>query len=518
MDYIRIKGLRSLVDTKPVSIRPINILVGANSSGKSTFLRTFPLLRQSVERKTRGPILWNGVYADFESFLTSLHQDTTGTEEAKEISFEFSFDVLNFSRWSYRGIKNDKPIKITAGISIVKGSTKNSCYTNKYHIDLFGHEIFFEFDEDGTISQVSSSRLTWDLKRADLKYQRTNTDSLLPIIKLPDFSHFRGESKVDTISRKLYDHIRGLIREHSGSSSENKVSRFASILLSEFASDIDKLKLMRTLRSTKKWNHLVDYEWNEDDSDFTFLTGLIDLFLIIENSVYINSQFSELLRNVRYIAPLRASTERYYRYQDLSIHELEHTGANIGIFLSNVAKKWRASLDEWTMDNFGFKIKDKVSSGHIAIELEYGSTISDNIADMGFGYSQVLPVIVQLWSVASGYESSLQEKSSKAVIFVIEQPELHLHPKMQASLAKVFSESIKLASNNKIDLRLIVETHSPSMISKFGDMIAMEEMEEDSISVLLFERDHKSRSTSLKSSYFNGDGELMNWPADFFTY
>lgn len=50
MDSIRIKNLRSLRDTEKISIKKLNILVGSNSSGKSTFLRVFPLLKQSFNK------------------------------------------------------------------------------------------------------------------------------------------------------------------------------------------------------------------------------------------------------------------------------------------------------------------------------------------------------------------------------------------------------------------------------------------------------------------------------------
>ena len=49
MQSIEIKNLRSLKDTGRVELKPITLLVGANSSGKSTFLRTFPLLKQGLK-------------------------------------------------------------------------------------------------------------------------------------------------------------------------------------------------------------------------------------------------------------------------------------------------------------------------------------------------------------------------------------------------------------------------------------------------------------------------------------
>lgn len=53
---IRIENLRSLKDTGFIQIKPLTILLGANSSGKSTFLRSFLLFAQSVNKQLRGPI------------------------------------------------------------------------------------------------------------------------------------------------------------------------------------------------------------------------------------------------------------------------------------------------------------------------------------------------------------------------------------------------------------------------------------------------------------------------------
>jgi len=81
-----VRNLRSFGEESPaIPIKPINILVGKNSCGKSTFLRTFPLLRQSIQVDTKTPILWFGSLVDFGDFDTALH-DGGG----KSISFEFN--------------------------------------------------------------------------------------------------------------------------------------------------------------------------------------------------------------------------------------------------------------------------------------------------------------------------------------------------------------------------------------------------------------------------------------------
>ena len=65
---IKIKNFRSFKDMDYIDIKPITILIGRNSSGKSSFLRTFPMLKQSFEEKTRSPILLYGNYIDFGTY------------------------------------------------------------------------------------------------------------------------------------------------------------------------------------------------------------------------------------------------------------------------------------------------------------------------------------------------------------------------------------------------------------------------------------------------------------------
>lgn len=55
---LRLQNFRSLRDTDDVELRPIVLLVGANSSGKSSFLRFFPLLKQTAQTNSRSPLLW----------------------------------------------------------------------------------------------------------------------------------------------------------------------------------------------------------------------------------------------------------------------------------------------------------------------------------------------------------------------------------------------------------------------------------------------------------------------------
>ena len=85
----RIQNLRSIKDSGEIKLKPIMILLGANSSGKSTFLRSFPLFTQSVDKKLRGPIAWfDNSFVDFGDFKTAKNRYA---EESEGISFYYRF-------------------------------------------------------------------------------------------------------------------------------------------------------------------------------------------------------------------------------------------------------------------------------------------------------------------------------------------------------------------------------------------------------------------------------------------
>ena len=84
---VRIKNLRSLADTGYIEIKPITLLLGANSTGKSTFLRSFPLFTQSVNKSLRGPISWfDDSLVDFGDYVTAKNKYAS---DGETIEFEY---------------------------------------------------------------------------------------------------------------------------------------------------------------------------------------------------------------------------------------------------------------------------------------------------------------------------------------------------------------------------------------------------------------------------------------------
>ncbi len=230
---------------------------------------------------------------------------------------------------------------------------------------------------------------------------------------------------------------------------------------------------------------------------------------------YIEDYLSAYFRQVHYIAPLRATAERYYRLRNLSIDEVDYQGKNLAMFLNGLTRSKLQSFQSWTRKYFGFEIDVKRDGGHISVQvaLTNGNGFI-NISDTGFGYSQILPIITQLWVLSTSIRRPVGEATP--LVIAIEQPELHLHPALQAKLANAFRASIELAKKNHCNLQLLIETHSETIVNFFGRAIARKIMSPKDVSVVLFEKKREQNQTEVRISQYDEAGYLQNWPLGFF--
>ena len=94
---IRFENFRGFIDTGKIDVKPLTVLVGGNASGKSTFLRFFPLLKQTLTTKTSEPILWYGDLVDFGDFETTLNNHSKDKGMYVTLSFDLHYtDLINY--------------------------------------------------------------------------------------------------------------------------------------------------------------------------------------------------------------------------------------------------------------------------------------------------------------------------------------------------------------------------------------------------------------------------------------
>lgn len=124
-----------------------------------------------------------------------------------------------------------------------------------------------------------------------------------------------------------------------------------------------------------------------------------------------------------------------------------------------------------------------------------------DVTDVGFGFSQVIPII------------TLILLSKKGDVLLIENPEVHLHPKLQANLADLFLYAV---NNGR---KLIIETHSEYIINRTRYLVKKStETLSDKINIYFSEKVFAEGDSFIHNQEISIDdaGQLSNWPEDFF--
>ena len=259
--------------------------------------------------------------------------------------------------------------------------------------------------------------------------------------------------------------------------------------------------------------------WTVDNPCYISLRDKLFAVSISNILSFCNELFTDFAENVRYIAPLRATAERYYRYQNLSVDEVDFQGQNLAMFIRNLSEGQQKQFSEWMETMFGFSPSIINSPGHVSLQVQQGEKLNANLADMGFGFSQVLPILTQLWQLGQKNFPIISKTypwAKPTTFFVIEQPELHLHPRLQSKLAIAFANIVKQAQKQNNDVRLIIETHSDGMVNSFGRLIANGQLNKEEIDIVLFEKQFANQPSKIKISQFSDSGFLQNWPIGFF--
>lgn len=144
------------------------------------------------------------------------------------------------------------------------------------------------------------------------------------------------------------------------------------------------------------------------------------------------------------------------------------------------------------------RTEDRGKLGH---ELKISSVDSDSFHDLtqvGVGVSQVLPILVL----------SLLSENGSTIIF--EQPELHLHPRVQTRLADFF------VSMSELGKQCIVETHSEYLINRLRYRAAISEGKKISDSVVMYFVEKKEGQSNYRKIKINEFGVIEDWPKGFF--
>ena len=490
MKTLRLRNFRCLQDTGDIEIRPLTFLVGANSSGKSSFLKFFPLLKQSSRVRKRGVFLWNYHDVDMRDFKNTVREGTDN------IGVEFIIGTLPLRGYTNR-VRERTVDNVRVNLEIT-GSDEHNDYLSNMVIVYANQIIKIVFEKNGkAVVYVNNVRMS------DL-YPSEDVLVMTPAIGLMPSIWYETERDINDLSTSNFSTMRKLIQDHF-SSSQMAAARLRSAL-----------NLM--LFSKEELIAYVKNEWDLDlkKRDMDELNNM----MIYQNVSYIiqsiNDYITGYANSIEYVRPLRATVERYYRFQNYAIDEIDSNGENLAMYLYNLNPRIKRNLDWWTSEMFGFVIQVNPHEGHVELGVsEKDSRTFHNLVDVGFGYTQLLPIIVLIWkAVYTGPSRVIGSRKNSKKVIVIEQPELHLHPRMQMLFADMLAKILQTTGKGKF--KFVIETHSETIINRIGELVSQGGLfSNEDVNVVLFNKDDNGSSVSV--SNYDEDGYLTNWPVGFFS-
>ena len=234
----------------------------------------------------------------------------------------------------------------------------------------------------------------------------------------------------------------------------------------------------------------------------------------------LNLQHEKLFRSIYYLGPLRTKVERLYSWTGAEPESVGDSGENtvaailaarnrkinLGYrrrampFEEIIARKLKEMglIEEFSVNS----ISNQRQEYQVKVRTKGSSDLVD-LPDVGFGISQVLPVLVQCFYAPPGS------------IILMEQPEIHLHPSAQSALADVMVEVIDSRENGSDrNIQLVIETHSEHFLRRLQRRIAESKVSSTKVSAY-FANITKTPAT-LDPLQINIFGNILNWPENFF--
>lgn len=206
------------------------------------------------------------------------------------------------------------------------------------------------------------------------------------------------------------------------------------------------------------------------------------------------------------MGPYRRAPERWYIFTGTNPLDVGYKGDHLPDLLYQnedlveKANRWLEQLE------IGYKIKVKPVGDEDQSDLFELRLVDDRrgvevaLSDVGYGISQILPFLVQ-------------SLSSEKRIISIEQPEVHIHPRLQADLGNLIAEGIRKPHNHQY----LIETHSEHLILRIQKLIRSKDndLKPEDVSVLYVSREKSGSEVRKLRLDENGDF-IDEWPGGFF--
>jgi len=221
-------------------------------------------------------------------------------------------------------------------------------------------------------------------------------------------------------------------------------------------------------------------------------------------------EFYESLSRVYFLGPMRARAERTTMVGQRVDNYVGPSGEHMAELLYD-REDLLAQVNEWcTRLGLGYQVRMLtpqspdivISAGDFAVtaleDIRHDPPVLVSSRAVGYGVGQLLPVIVQCLLSNGG-------------MVIVEQPEVHLHPRLQAAVGDLFVDTV-----NSGRAQLLVETHSEHLVLRTLRRVREGRLRAEDLAILYVDL-HEDGAAFIRRLPVNAQGELEDgWPGGFF--
>lgn len=415
---IAVEGFKSIRTRTEISIKPLTILAGANSSGKSSIMQPLLLMKQTLEAPyDPGALLLDGPHVHFTAVDQMISRSNV---KAAANYLWFSVEIADGGMVAIQLLRRARH-----GLDVVAmTAARPNRPRTTIHLGMSGKELSRALSNSGVVSPDMLARAE-DAERVIISRERC---FLRSAIKANAFlGYVSSGSPVPT----------------------------------EATMEIGPLHL--TDSHVRTLLHVPALRGNPERTYKTTAVG---------------DEFSGPFDP--YVASI---IHHWQTTRDIRLKQL-------GAALQKLGLNWKveaARLDDTRVELRVGRLKQKRTGG-----------VRDlvSIADVGFGVSQCLPVLVALLTARPGQ------------LVYIEEPEIHLHPRAQVALAEILAD----AANRGV--RVVIETHSSLLLTGVQALVAEGALPPERVALHWFSLD-KDGATEVRSADLDEAGAFGDWPEDF---
>ena len=541
-EFIKLKELtvsnyRSFKEPATIEQKPVTLLFGGNSSGKTSLLKLFPYLENAFEAKS-----WS------HNRKISIKDILYQKKENGKLCLEYTVEHAYKTNYTFEGrYEHHAMYNIYLELRLVNAENAIKDYESRYkHIgvsDSFTDESRYNFMEERVI--IDEQLLNGDGERTrlvDLSLTRENNEMILeegrinmytPLlfasIDFPEIDDYIAQSVLEKV--KLFtDHTYTNVRlSEIGYSSLKKSQQVMSQI---FESDLQVDNIFSSLLKTHK--SVLSIIINDtvgiysDENTYDYLENIIHLFgdelsFVLEYNlsgflpVYING-IREVMTNKNNLHDFLGIKDKInIRNEDTILYQTneylgnKYLGAGYKVVRKDgLNKELINKLSEYLEENefTADTLHSTLSDAGFVKRYELYDTITEtpvSNSEVGLGIVQVLPIVANM----AAHEDAL---------LIIEQPELHLHPAQQSKLAQLMIENHRTHQN-----RFMIETHSEHFIKTLQLEIAKNASAEepsltkDDVQILYCNKSPDHKGSTLRKIELTADGSFAEpWPDNFF--